>query len=460
MPDSAISRLRRIHQQTRAAREVWGIFLSEFLWQWFGTLTLRDQVSREAAWKTCHAFLHEIQDASASPLGWFVVEGRGRFLGRLHFHFLLAGIPDSIGPREYERAWFRLAGTAVIVEYDNRMGAAHYCAGHLGEADLDYHLSDNLSRFRIPTKLTGKERCAYDADPCNQDADGHVTSLELMTGPRTGNSTFCYRSGTGIQSVCPGGRIRSQGGHVGSKTASVALAREAATMDQQLRSQWGKVNTSLGTVRKGMLEFGRLCREMRAKELHRYVPNPDSRKGYVSFEEYVEALTGGEVTRGKLYLAIALPGLTEGPNALSPEDIAEMPQANAIELTRLPGEERTPEMVELAKRTSKRDFPAKVQQKLNEKLPPQQQKTPRVDFFCKLHPTVKNKLEATIERFTQLPVVRDGDRALTLKEKAIFAICNAAEQFASEDLAPTEAKTRGLASGTGAMGSTQVVLAR
>jgi hypothetical protein len=217
--------------------------------------------------------------------------------------------------------------------------------------------------------------------------------------------------------------------------AATSLVREAAAMDQQLRSQWSKVKNAIGAKRKTILEFGKLCREMRAKELHRYVPNPGSRKAYVSFEEYVATLTGGEVTRGKLYVAIALPGLIEGPNAMTPEDIAEMPQANAIELTRLPSEERTRELVELAKRTSKREFPAKVQQKLNEKLPPEQQKTPRVDFFRRLHPTVIRKLEETIERFTHLPAVRDADVALTLQEKAIFAICNAAEQWANEDLA-------------------------
>jgi hypothetical protein len=229
---------------------------------------------------------------------------------------------------------------------------------------------------------------------------------------------------------------------MGRRTALAALATQAAAMDQQLRSEWLKVKSVLGTARKAMLEFGKLCREMRAKELHRYVTKPASRKGFVSFEEYIESLTDGEITRGKLYVAIALPKLTEGPNAITPDDIVEMPLANAVELTRLPSEERTPELVELAKRTSKRDFPAKLQQKLNEKLPPEQQKTPRVDFFCKLHPTVKNKLEETIERFTQLPVVRDGDRALSLKEKAIFAMCNAAEQFASEDLALIDQKMR------------------
>jgi hypothetical protein len=394
-------------------------------------------------------FVAKIEERGA-PIGWFVVQERGA-IGRLHLHSLLIGV-DHLTPHDWEKVWFTQSGTAAIVRYDPRQGAANYCAKRLGCGDLEYDVSDNLSAFGIPRKPTGKQTRANDGDQCNQDAIQAVGSLESVTESRTGRSTFLHEAERGIQSVCPGGRIRSQGGGMGRGAALAALATQAAAMDQQLRAEWLKVKSALGTARRAMLEFGKLCRTMRAKELHRFVPKPGSRKGYVRFEEYVESLTHGELTRGKLYVAIALPGLTEGPNALTPDDIGEMPLANAVELTRLPSEERTPELVELAKRTSKRDFPAKVQQKLNKNLPPEQQKTPRVDFFCKLHPTVKNKLEETIERFTQLPVVRDGDRALTLKEKAVFAICNAAEQFASEDLALIERKMHSLASGTGGHG--------
>jgi hypothetical protein len=465
----------------------WGRFLMGFAWLWFVTLTFRQAMSAEKVRQCYRNFFDEIRDSGHS-LGWFAVEERG-VLGRLHVHALLAGAED-LKPREWERVWFKLAGTALFKRYDPSRGGAYYCAKQLDRNATEFDLSDNLSVFAIAklapietetlasdhrsctancgsahgrraacnhvrsvTVVAGErqERTTDDDDQRTDDNDqcieddnqsvtcvGSTTPPQPLTGGRVGRSTFCYESETRIQSVCPGGRIRSQGGDMGSKTTPAAPVKEAAVMDQQLRSQWSKVKSGMGTVRKAMLEFGKLCREMRAKELHRYVPKPGSRKGYVSFEEYVETLTGGEFTRSKLYVAIALPGLTEGPNALTPEEIAEMPQANAIELTRLPSEERTPEIVELAKRTSKRDFPARVQQKLNEKLPPEQQRTPRVDFFRRLHPRVANRLAETIQRFTLLRVVRDGDRVLTLQEKAIFAICNAAEQFASEELALIE----------------------
>jgi hypothetical protein len=213
----------------------------------------------------------------------------------------------------------------------------------------------------------------------------------------------------------------------------------ANVLDKQLRSQWYEVKKAEGELRKASIPFGKLCCRMRALEAHKYIVKPGSRKGYQSFEEYIGAVTGGAVSKSTLYIAIACYELTEGPFALAAEDVAEMPSANAYELrTRLKPEQRTPDIVDAAKKMSKKDFPARVQAKLNEYLPPERQKIIRIDFFRKLHPTVANKLEDTIDRFTHLPVVRDGDTELTLQEKAIYSICLAAEQFAVEDLKNAE----------------------
>lgn len=216
------------------------------------------------------------------------------------------------------------------------------------------------------------------------------------------------------------------------------LANKMAERDTQLRAQWAETKRAVGAARKAMIRFGHLCDEARVLQLHKHVCKPNSRKGYASFDEYIHDLTEGEVSKTTLYNSITLHKLTQGPNALTEEDVAGMPVQNACLLGRLKPQQRTRELVEAAQKTSKREFPAKVQAKLNENLPPEDQRPIRIDFFRKLHPVVAEKLERTIERFTHLPVVRDGDRELTLQDKAIYAICNAAEQFASEDLAAEE----------------------
>lgn len=455
MQDSTIAKLEHFRQQTKATRKEWGEFLVQFLWSWFGTVTFRRRVSREQAWQICHSFLCRIQNASNAPVGWFAVEGRGSLNRRLHFHLLLAGVPN-LETHEWERVWFRLAGTAVIVKYENGRGAAHYCAGHIDEPGVECDFSDNLSFFRPSASMHDRQIKTTDCDATacqhekqsglilrvppqivvpssamsfsvgsSNDHDEDQQKNQKRENSRTNPSTR-WRDSSGCTSIQPG-----------------ITPEVVAKYDEQLRAQWAATKRSVIAARKATICFGGLCNEARALELHKYVHKRDSRKGYVSLEEYIYDLTEGQVSKSKLYQSIDLYQLTQGPNALTDEDVAEMPVQNACLLRRLRPERRTPDIVEAAKKTSKREFPAKLQAKLNEYLPPQQQKTPRVDFFLKLHPTVAGKLEETIKRFTYLPVVRDGDQGLTLQENAIYAICNAAEQFASEDLAEKESTDLG-----------------
>jgi hypothetical protein len=465
--NTQILRLARSCQQNKEARTAWGQFLTEFMWEWFATLTFRKSICPELAWRRCRAFLDEIQNASNCHLGWFAVEGRG-VLGRFHLHALLVGCAH-LRPREWERAWFRQAGTAQIVEYDNRLGGAHYCAKHLDRAGLEYHFSDNLSAFRKPIELTGNRKiddirpnavvCRNDNRDCLSPQGATLPHPAVHKGGTSGTTgPSCEEAEADVEgkkhdekdyddkekdqvtrNSNPSTRWRdSSGGKSMRRIARATVAREMAERDKQLRAQWDETKRARGAARKQMIRFGHLCDEARELELHKYVRKPDSRKGYVSFDEYIHDVTEGQVSKSKLYQSIDLYRLTQGSNALTQEDVAEMPIQNACLLRRLGPERRTPDIVEAAKKTSKREFPAKVQAKLNEYLPLEQQKMPRVDFFRKLHPTVAQKLEQTIERFTHLPVVRDGDRGLTLQEKAIYTICNAAEQFASEDLAAEE----------------------
>ena len=463
MQDSAIAKLAHVRRQIKAARKGWGEFLVQFSWNWFGTITFRNRVSREKAWQTCHSFLRGIQNTSNTPVGWFAVEGRGSLNGRLHFHILLAGIP-SLETRECERVWFRLAGTAVIVEYENRLGAAHYCAGHIDEPGLEYYFSDNLSVFRPRANTNDRQIACTDRDaPVCQNKKQSEFILQVARRTPAPSSAMNISSARSRDQVHDdddeqnhddedqnqdGDSIANPSTQWRDSCGGASMQRrmtpeEVARHEEQLRAQWATTKRAVGAARKATICFGRLCDEARTLGLHKYVHKRDSRKGYVRFEEYIHDLTGGQVSKSRLYQSIDLYLLTQGPNALPDEDVAEMPVQNACLLRRLRPERRTPEIVEAAKRTSKREFPAKVQAKLNEYLPPEQQKKLRVDFFRKLHPTVAGKLEETIERFAHLPVVRDGDGGLTLQEKAIYAICNAAEQFASEDLAAEKRYRRG-----------------
>lgn len=216
------------------------------------------------------------------------------------------------------------------------------------------------------------------------------------------------------------------------------LIKEAASFDKQLRSVWVKMKNAAGIIRKASITFGEICTKMQAKELHKYVAKPESRKGYISFEEYIERLTNGELSKNTLYISKQMYQLTQGPHAISAAVVAEMPQENVRLLSSLKPEERTQEILKAAK-SSNREFTKLVQFKKNESLPPEQQETPRIEFYREWHPDVVSKLEATMKRFHNLKgIVADGNYELTLDEKAIMAICFSAETQCADLLTAAE----------------------
>lgn len=216
------------------------------------------------------------------------------------------------------------------------------------------------------------------------------------------------------------------------------LVEKAQGLDTEARRLWGELDGHVVAAEIINVSFGKVLSEMRDLELHRYVRKGTSRKGYPSFPEWVQSVTKGKLSKSSLYMAMGLHKLTEGPNAIPAEEVAQMDKANAYRLSGLTPEQRTPELIEDAKKTGKKDFPKRVQEHLNASLPLGKQLTIRVDFFRQWHPDVKNKLEQTIEDFTLLPIVRDWTHkdehgnlipdALTLQEKALLAICFAAQR--------------------------------
>jgi hypothetical protein len=219
---------------------------------------------------------------------------------------------------------------------------------------------------------------------------------------------------------------------------SPLLLKEASCFDKQLRSTWQTMKAAHGSFRKASIVFGEICVKMQAKQLHKYVRNPDSRKGYISFEEYVDRLTDGEASKNVLYVSKQMYMLTQGENPIPAKVVAEMPQENIRLLSSIEEKDRTPEILKAVK-SRHREFTKIVQGQINETLPPEKQKTPRIEFRREWHPDVVTKLEATIKRFHLLKgIVADGNYELTLDEKAVYAICNAAEAQCDDLLTAAE----------------------
>jgi len=206
----------------------------------------------------------------------------------------------------------------------------------------------------------------------------------------------------------------------------IDLVKEATALDQQVREQW-----------KGMKRLARvvggLFKEIRDRELHKYVPKSGSKKGYQRFEEYVSDVTGG-IANSTVWVIMRIHGLTEGPNPVPGHEVDEMPQQNAYELTKLEPGERTVEIVQRAKRTPIKKFQAEIQEMKSAALPLEQRKPALIEVYEKWPLEVVEMFEETVADFSLLPVVRDGDRNLSIRHKAIATILVSARTYAGDEI--------------------------
>jgi hypothetical protein len=226
--------------------------------------------------------------------------------------------------------------------------------------------------------------------------------------------------------------------------APQALIDEAKQADLLFRECW----TGLRFHER---ELGRACKWIQEKELHKYIPKPNSKIGFLTFDSYIANRTGGECSRSKYYECIQIYELTQGAIALPPEMVDSMPRKNQLQLSRviknLPPEKKTKKHVtkiaEKAQTQAVNLFRVTAQEAMNEDLPPEKQKSPLVRWSAMLDPRVAEKLNETIEDFKLLKgVVQDGDRLIDLTSKAVMAICCAAESFAGEILKQAREKAQ------------------
>ena len=115
-------------------------FLNSIYWQLFGSLTFpRAGISERFRLCMWFSFVREIarfNKIHKNDVLWVLRLERGDLLGRLHFHFLISGLPEqgiSMGNRFAMRAlWKRIGGGVSRVDlYDSRLHGLPYIAGLL-----------------------------------------------------------------------------------------------------------------------------------------------------------------------------------------------------------------------------------------------------------------------------------------------------------------------------------------
>jgi len=140
-------------------------------WQFFGHLTFKreseSEARRLARFTAVFRAVIRRRHAYFPNLLWCLRQEYGDLGKRVHFHFLLAGLPpraiSAVACRQFETMWKRKGGgTAVVEVFDPALGGVAYAlkisaqdarsregreSAKFGPGDCELMLSDGLRRF-------------------------------------------------------------------------------------------------------------------------------------------------------------------------------------------------------------------------------------------------------------------------------------------------------------------------
>ena len=131
---------------------------------WFCTFTFKEPVHPESATKRFNRFIHKL-NRKIYGCRYYKRKGQGvqwvkaleyQKRGVLHFHCLIASIPDTWNKslKDLRRLawmdiWFKSNGIARIVQYDKTKGASYYLGKYIykgGELDYSSNIADALHK--------------------------------------------------------------------------------------------------------------------------------------------------------------------------------------------------------------------------------------------------------------------------------------------------------------------------
>ena len=215
------------------------------------------------------------------------------------------------------------------------------------------------------------------------------------------------------------------------------LVKEAAQAHKLFCDSWAAHKDSF-------MEIGRAIVWIESKALHTYIPKPGSRKGYLSLEEYIEKMTGGECGHTKQNDAKRIYLLTQGDTAIPAEVVKQMPKRNQLQVARISkatGGKVSKELVEKATTQPILKFAETAQNAINEVSVPEKRKDPVMDVVLRgIHVRVANEFYELMDDIQRLPAVRDGDRTFNLETKALAAITTSARNWCQDMINQEKAK--------------------
>lgn len=122
----------------------YGEFLNKFHWDWYCTLTFRNQVSSRMAFKRFNNWKIQLKKATNQRIDYaMVIEHTYTRIDIPHLHLFLAGAGRE-KPYIWEKRWYAMGGLAKIEPYDPKQGASYYLGSKIASGMVDVIFSRSL----------------------------------------------------------------------------------------------------------------------------------------------------------------------------------------------------------------------------------------------------------------------------------------------------------------------------
>lgn len=127
-------------------QQTWGDWLSDWDWEWYCTLTFRDNVGIRRANSLWQMWYKQLITATRKDVQYVRFTEWQRNRGVPHYHVLMLNLKHVRRLTWLDR-WVDLAGWARIHKYNSNKGAAYYLSKYITKETGEVRFSEGLQGF-------------------------------------------------------------------------------------------------------------------------------------------------------------------------------------------------------------------------------------------------------------------------------------------------------------------------
>jgi hypothetical protein len=211
-------------------------------------------------------------------------------------------------------------------------------------------------------------------------------------------------------------------------------SKSEVALQQKANNLYAEAVKKAGTLNQCFVDLGKIASDLRRDSLWKHVTGAKGRPRFRQWTEVLEAVLG-RMARKRAYDVLGCFELTQGDNPIPASEVRRMGISRAAQVARLEPTDRTSDIRKAAVTKSVLEVRNQVQQKLNAKLLPTEQKPMLKLLAINLPEQYVQEFEEDMEVGIYMGGIRDGDTTQTMRHKVFHAMLIAFREYWAEELA-------------------------